>query len=187
MVIDTKYASGGATCADYLEAFDDWGKNYEQVKKDGHYHVSWDYKVDASTCMFPDQTWFIKNLQHVAYGTYETDGTCDIVMWLLSMDEQQTVFSDKENFPQFSLYNTYKRFTKGINLEAGLGDVDGDYLLTTKDARGALQIAAGLVEIPEEDEAKKIIVDANEDGEITADDARCILHWVVGIPTDDLY
>ena len=28
---------------------------------------------------------------------------------------------------------------------------------------------------------------ANEDGEITADDARCILHWVVGIPTDDLY
>ncbi|MBR2875574.1 MAG: alpha/beta fold hydrolase, partial [Clostridia bacterium] len=111
MVVDTKYASGGATCANYLEAFDDWGKNYVQVKKDGHYHVSWDYKVDASTCMFPEQTWFIKNLQHVAYGTYEGDGTCDIVMWLLSMDEQHTVFTDKENYPQFSLYNTYKRFT----------------------------------------------------------------------------
>ena len=153
MVVDTKYASGGATCADYLTAFSDWdfgGKGaYKQANPDGHYHISWDYKVDASTCMFPEQTWFIKNLQHVAYGTYEGDGTCDIVMWLLSMDEQHTVFTDKENYPQFSLYNTYKRFTKGINVDTYLGDVNHDYLLTTADARLALKMAAGLMDIPE--------------------------------------
>ena len=186
MVVDTKYASGGATCADYLAAFNDWNATYTQVKKDGHYHVSWDYKVDASTCMFPEQTWFIKNLQHVGYGNYETDGTCDIVMWLLSMDDQHTVFTDKENYPQFSLYNTYKRFTKGINVDTCLGDVDHDYLITTKDARAALKIAAGLVEMPE-DEDKQIIIDANEDGEISTDDARFILCWAAGIPTDELY
>ncbi len=190
MVVDTKYASGGATCADYLTAFSDWdygGKgSYEQKVKDGHHHISWDYKIDASTCMFPEQTWFIKNLQHVAYGTYEGDGTCDIVMWLLSMDEQYDVFTDKENYPQFSLYNTYKRFTKGINMDTYLGDVNHDYLLTTTDALLALRMAAGLMDIPE-DEDKQIIIDANEDGEISTDDARYILCWVVGISTDELY
>lgn len=190
MVVDTKYASGGATCADYLTAFSDWdfgGKGaYKQAKPDGHYHISWDYKVDASTCMFPEQTWFIKNLQHVAYGTYEGDGTCDIVMWLLSMKKQHTVFTDKENYPQFSLYNTYKRFTKGINVDTCLGDVNHDYLITTADARLALKMAAGLKDIPE-DEDKKIIIDANEDGEISTDDARFILCWAAGISTDELY
>lgn len=190
MVVDTKYASGGATCADYLTAFSDWdfgGKGaYKQANPDGHYHISWDYKVDASTCMFPEQTWFIKNLQHVAYGTYEDDGTCDIVMWLLSMKKQHTVFTDKENYPQFSLYNTYKRFTKGINVDTYLGDVNHDYLLDTRDARLALKMAAGLVDIPE-DEDKKIIIDANEDGEISTDDARYILCWAAGISTDELY
>ena len=190
MVVDTKYASGGATCADYLTAFSDWdfgGKgSYTQAKPDGHFHISWDYKIDASTCMFPEQTWFIKNLQHVAYGTYEDDGTCDIVMWLLSMKKQHTVFTDKENYPQFSLYNTYKRFTKGINVDTYLGDVNHDYLLDTRDARLALKMAAGLVDIPE-DEDKKVIIDANEDGEISTDDARYILCWAAGISTDELY
>lgn len=190
MVVDTKYASGGATCADYLTAFSDWdfgGKGaYKQANPDGHYHISWDYKVDASTCMFPEQTWFIKNLQHVAYGTYEGDGTCDIVMWLLSMKKQHTVFTDKENYPQFSLYNTYKRFTKGINMDTCLGDVNHDYLITTADARLALKMAAGLKDIPE-DEDKRIIIDANEDGEISTDDARFILCWAAGISTDELY
>jgi len=190
MVVDTKYASGGATCADYLTAFSDWdfgGKGaYKQANPDGHYHISWDYKVDASTCMFPEQTWFIKNLQHVAYGTYEGDGTCDIVMWLLSMEKQHTVFTDKENYPQFSLYNTYKRFTKGINMDTCLGDVNHDYLITTADARLALKMAAGLKDIPE-DEDKRIIIDANEDGEISTDDARFILCWAAGISTDELY
>ena len=190
MVVDTKYASGGATCADYLTAFSDWdfgGKGaYKQANPDGHYHISWDYKVDASTCMFPEQTWFIKNLQHVAYGTYEDDGTCDIVMWLLSMKKQHTVFTDKENYPQFSLYNTYKRFTKGINVDTCLGDVNHDYMIKTDDARLALKMAAGLVDIPE-DEDKKIIIDANEDGEISTDDARYILCWAAGISTDELY
>jgi hypothetical protein len=107
-------------------------------------------------------------------------------MWLLSMEEQHTVFTDKENYPQFNLYNTYKRFTKGINLDAQIGDVNHDQLINTADARLALKMAAGLEEIPE-DEAKQLIIDANEDGEISTDDARYILCWSIGIPTDALY
>ena len=38
-----------------------------------------------------------------------------------------------------------------------------------------------------EDEDKLVIIDANEDGEISTDDARFILCWAAGIPTDELY
>ena len=71
----------------------------------------------------------------------------------LSLDKNgRGVFTDKENYPQFSLYNTYKRFTKGINVDTYLGDVNHDYLLTTADARLALKMAAGLVDIPEDED-----------------------------------
>ena len=63
---------------------------------------------------------------------------------------------------------------------------ENQYVSRTKDAREALKIAAGLVDMPE-DEDKQIIIDANEDGEISTDDARYILCWAVGISTDTLY
>ncbi len=183
MVVDTKYASGGATCAQYLSSFEDWGNNYAQAIECGHYHVSWDSRIDASTCMFPEQTWFIKNLSHVAYGTYEDDGTCDIIMWLLSMKKQHTISTDKENYPQFNLYNTYKRTTTPMNVtDRKMGDVNDDNRITTADARDALKIAAGLVKMPEE--AEQLIIDVNEDGEINSVDARCILCMACGIDVD---
>lgn len=191
MVVDTKYASGGATCAQYLSAFNDWGSAYTQKDRScGHYHVSWDMRVDASTCMFPEQTWFLKNHQHVAYGNYETDGTCDIILWLLSMNKQHTVFTDTEKYPQFSLYNTYKRTTTPIFTDRMLGDVytaNGEKdIINSKDARAALRIAAGIDEMPE-DEDEQIIIDANEDGEITSEDARFILCMACGIPYEATY
>lgn len=53
LVIDTKYASVGATVANY-------GK---KLKKSGKY-VSPDKIIDASSCTLPDNTWFIKGLAH---------------------------------------------------------------------------------------------------------------------------
>ncbi len=180
MVVDTVYASGGATCANYLESFEDWGNNYTQAINCGHWHVSWDKRIDASTCMFPEQTWFLKNHSHVAFGNNEDDGTCDIIMWLLSMKKQYTVTTDQENYPQFNLYNTYKRTTTPMNMtDEIMGDVDGSGFITTVDARKALRIAAGIDKMPEDEQ--QFIIDVNEDGEINTEDARYILCMACGI------
>ncbi len=175
-IIDVKYASGGATCSKYLQAFDDWTNIYSQKVKCGHNHVSWDYKIDASTCMFPEQTWFYKNLQHTGYNVDE--GTTDIIVWLLSAEEQMTVNSDKENYPQFSLYNTYKRKVTPIAMDQIIGDIDNSGAVTTEDARLALKIAAGQKKLAED---KVKYGDIDEDGKITTTDAKDILAMAAGI------
>ena len=176
-VIDVANMSGGATCALYLQAYDDWGQVYNQKIKDGHNHVSWDYKIDASTCTFPEQTWFIKNMKHSGYNLQE--GTLDTILWLLNAKEQYTVFSDKENHPQFSLYNTYKRKVTPIVLEGIMGDLDGSGAVNTLDARIALKLASGQL-IPTDEQL--LFGDIDEDGEITTVDARCILCIAAGVP-----
>ncbi len=175
-IIDVENASGGATCSKYLQAFDDWTNIYSQKIKDGHNHVSWDYKIDASTCMFPEQTWFYKNLQHNGYNA--DYGTTDIVMWLLSANDQMTIESDKENYPQFSLYNTYKRKVTPINVDGIIGDLDASGAITTVDARVALKLAAGQTK-PTEDQL--VLGDIDEDGNITTTDAKDILSMAAGI------
>ncbi len=175
-IIDVKNMSGGATCSKYLQAHDDWTNIYNQAIKDGHNHVSWDYKVDASTCMFPEQTWFLKNFQHNGYSA--DNGTTDIIMWLLGSTEQYTVFTDKENYPQFSLYNTYKRKVTPITVDGMIGDLDGSGAITTVDARLALKLAAGQKK-PTDDQL--VFGDIDEDGKITTTDAKDILAMAAGI------
>ncbi len=62
-LIDTKYASAGATVAKF-------GKT---LKRKGKY-VSADKVIDASTCALPNNTWFIRNIQHMQFraGTQAT-------------------------------------------------------------------------------------------------------------------
>ena len=63
MIIDTKYASAGATVAAF-------GK---KLKKNGRY-VSPDKVLDASTCTLPDNTWFFKGVTHGIF-RYNTQAT----------------------------------------------------------------------------------------------------------------
>ena len=175
-VIETRYMSGGATCAKYLQANNDWGKIYTQKNKDGHNHVSWDSKIDASTCMFPEYTWFIKNQQHNNYSL--DNGTLDIVLWLLESNERVTVTTDTENYPQFWLYNTYKRTTKPMPVDEILGDVDSSTAVNTLDARLALKLASGQLSATE---TQLLIGDIDEDGEFSTEDARSILCIAAGV------
>ncbi len=176
-VIDTKYMSGGATCAKYLQANNDWGKVYKQEIKDGHNHLSWDYKVDASTCMFREYTWFIKNMQHNNYNL--ENGSMNLVMWLLDSAERVTVTTDVENYPQFWLYNTYKRTTKPMPADEVLGDVNTSGAVDTLDARLALKLASGQVSASE---TQLLIGDIDEDGEFSTEDARSILCIAADVP-----
>ena len=95
-VIETINTSGFATVANMDETL---GDGYTQKKDiDGINMVSPDNVVDASTCQAPTQTWFIKNLGHIAYDM--NDGTGDFYVWLLTGTQKYTVESNPE-YPQF--------------------------------------------------------------------------------------
>ena len=92
-LIDTARTSHGATCAEFGSAFPE---GYVQAVADGHNHLSCDGQIDASTCLYPEQTWFIKDMLHTGY----TEGYHEFVFQFIYDDEQQTVFSNPD-YPQF--------------------------------------------------------------------------------------
>lgn len=94
-LIDVKNASFGATTALHGEEL---SKDYLQgVEAE---YVSPEKNIDASTCLFPEQTWFIKNLSH-SEGSYALD---EMIKILLYNDGQATVKS-YSNYPRYMLYN----------------------------------------------------------------------------------
>ena len=98
LLIDVKYASGGAVCADLEKTLP---QGYVQQADDGHSHLSPDGVIDASVCMYPDSTWFIKDQAHVDYNVGETT---DFIFWLADGDSQLTVFDNPE-YTQFMIYD----------------------------------------------------------------------------------
>lgn len=96
-LIDAVYASGGAVCSKRGETL---GADYTQAVADSHNHLSADGQIDASTCMFPEQTWFIRDMGHVDFPFGESS---DFIIWL-SSGENLSV-SDSEKYTQFMTYN----------------------------------------------------------------------------------
>lgn len=94
-LIETVCTSGGATVADYGSTLPE---GYTQQACKEHDHLSADGVIDASTCMFPDNTWFIKNMPHV--GCNRGSAFADMLVWLFSQENVPTVFSDAR-YPQF--------------------------------------------------------------------------------------
>ena len=92
-LIDTRYTSGGATCSDFGKTL---GDNYVQAVNDGHDHVSPDKMVDASTCLLPEKTWFVKGMLHTWYSVDYRD----LFAYILQMKGEATVYSNPR-FPQF--------------------------------------------------------------------------------------
>ena len=82
--------SFGATASDYNEVL---SKEYlDAVSLENLKYISPDKKIDASTCLFPDKTWFIKDLHHDYFGPLQ-----DMSMEIMRYD--MTV--DNEKYPQF--------------------------------------------------------------------------------------
>ncbi len=94
-LIDSANSSGGATFAPMDAPFD---SSYKQKVDDVHNHVSPDGTVDASTCMFPESTWFVSGFSHWNYST-------NLIEWLESYHGQPTVY-ENEQFPQFLVGDT---------------------------------------------------------------------------------
>ena len=98
MVVDTAYSSLFATTAPTGEPF---GEDYVQQVDDGHSHLSCDGYIDASTCRFPEITWFIKNVNH----TTHPDAQMAFFDVLFASEAQPTVWDDPA-YPQFLVYTS---------------------------------------------------------------------------------
>lgn len=95
-VIDTVYSSYGATTASYGEYL---SEEYVSAHKDLGY-LSPDLIVDASTCAFPDVTWFIKYHQHSNY----TSALTELKNAVLFADTSVDVHTYSE-YPQYMIYS----------------------------------------------------------------------------------
>ncbi len=72
----------------------------EQAKAEGTYkYISPDKCIDSSKSLFPDTTWYIKNLDHNKF-PWVVD---KLIYTILRSDGEMTVFSD-ENYPQYMDY-----------------------------------------------------------------------------------
>ncbi|MCR4616314.1 MAG: hypothetical protein K5756_09230 [Clostridiales bacterium] len=98
------YASSmGATTKDYNEPLDD--EYIEAARINGTYkYISPDKQIDASTCLFPDTTWFIKNVGH---RTFPECIETDLMLPFFRRDGEMTVYSDR-NLSQFLVYDEIK-------------------------------------------------------------------------------
>lgn len=84
--------SFGATAADYDEVFSD--EYLASVSPENMKYISPDKKIDASTCMFPDTTWFIKDLHHNYFAPVEKPSV-EIMRYDLTVDS--------EKYPQYMI------------------------------------------------------------------------------------
>ncbi len=90
-------ASLGATAAPLDKELSDSYINSLAVKK----YVSPDKKIDASTCRFPDTTWFVKNIVHDDF----PDSIHNFIAKFINSNGTMTVFTDTVNYPQYLDYN----------------------------------------------------------------------------------
>jgi hypothetical protein len=174
----TRYAGIGAKTGDIDKGL----STQERCTNGNHNHMEPGRAVDASTCFFPENTWFIKNHKH---NIYSAPTVAEFVAWLVFSDTQRTVWQH-ELYPQYlqeslvdgslSPYSTYKA---GDEQNFSYGDLDFDGVVSASDARLALRYAVGL------DKVSSRIVEmiGNVDGKagITAEDARLILRYAVGL------
>lgn len=93
--VHVEMASFGATCSMNQQKLP---ADYTQINCE-HNHMSPDWCIDASTCLFPENTWFIKNLNHGV----KSDGYYDMIKAII--DNDYDVFSN-EKYPQYLIVPT---------------------------------------------------------------------------------
>lgn len=117
-------ASFGATTTTIYDTFSD--EYIEARKAEGKdKYISPDKHIDASTCFFPDSTWFTKGITHSKWTDFETS----LLYQVITADVQLTI--DDFDCTQFIVYdnatNTVEPMTEdNCNTEAWLKDKNYD-------------------------------------------------------------
>lgn len=96
--VSVNHASFGATTSTIYDTLTD---SYiaERVEKGYGKYISPDKQIDASTCIYPNSTWFVKNSSHSEYTAYEKKLLYDVSI----ADRQLTV--DDFEWSQFMVYD----------------------------------------------------------------------------------
>lgn len=94
-----KRSSFGATTSSVYETLSDEYIAMREAEGKGKY-ISPDKLIDASTCICPDSTWFIKGSSHSNWNSYESKIMYDVA----TADKQLTV--DDLPYTQFMVYDT---------------------------------------------------------------------------------
>lgn len=94
-VVDSVSTSFGATIAPYGQTLSE-----EYLAKADPKYISPDKTLDASTCLFPEQTWFIKDMQHAN----NPDSLEEMMYTFLRYDGQATV-DTFDRYPRFNQYD----------------------------------------------------------------------------------
>ncbi len=163
-VIETVHTSAFATCADQ-------GKQLPEGTK-GKY-VSPDRMIDASTCWFPNETWFIKNMQHVGFD--DSQNQCALYAWLMTTEKQVTIHSNAD-FPQFLLYNSETKVLSPLALLRG--DVNFDGKVNLVDVRMVLRHVRTLSTLSA---LAKEAADMDGNSRLTHTDAQLLMDTYTGV------
>lgn len=174
----TRYSGIGATTVDVDKTL----RTEARCKNGNHIHMEPGRTVDAATCYFPENTWFIKNHTHISFSE---PTTAAFVAWLVFSDTQRTVWQN-ENYPQFlqsslidDKLSALSNYTDGSVDHLAYGDLDVDGVISPADARLALRYAVGLEDTPSR--IMEMIADVDGADGITPADARFILRYAVGL------
>ena len=115
-LVDTYYASIGATCAEVNRPFSRFF--YKQADtSSGINYISPDRYIDASTCLFPTRTWFNKDAPHVP--DIRVDGWVD---WFANAPKGKDTIRDNPNYPQWMKYVDFGKYAP-LNFSETLWDI----------------------------------------------------------------
>ena len=109
-LVSVKNASMGATTSMIYNTLSDDYIAQREAEGKGKY-ISPDKQVDASTCLFPDNTWFVKGAEHANW----TDAENEILCTVITADTQLTV--DDFPYTQFMVYDNDTRVMSPMTAE----------------------------------------------------------------------
>lgn len=108
--VTAKRSSYGATTGNVYNALSDEYIEKRVGEGKGKY-ISADKRIDASTCMYPDYTWFIKGSSHSAWNDFENS----LLYTVATADRQLTI--DDFEFSQFVVYDNETGITSSMTQE----------------------------------------------------------------------
>lgn len=103
-VLESELTSNYATFAKFGETL-----SAEYLASADANYISPDKIVDASTSLYKDRTWFIKNADHV--GCDINSDHAKLALWLITSETQPTIVSD-QRYPQFITVDENMNFVK---------------------------------------------------------------------------
>jgi hypothetical protein len=108
--VSAKRSSYGATTGNVYNTLTDDYINQRIADNKGKY-ISPDKQIDASTCLYPDYTWFIKGSSHSAWNDFENS----LLYTVATAEKQLTV--DDFDFSQFIVYDNETGITSEMTTE----------------------------------------------------------------------